>query len=398
MIGAARVVVVGASRAGTTVVGTLRARGFTGSITLVGDEDVMPYDRTHLSKEGIRNGASSVAAPLCGPDDLVGTDLRLGTRAVGVDSTSRTVHLDDGSELPYDGLFVATGSAPRRPHALSGCDGVYVLRTFADAQRLRAALARASTVLIVGGGFVGAEIAVAARERELPVTIVEAGATLLERGLGEQVGAEWTELHRRRGVTVHCGRTVVSLNQRDGRVDAAVLDDGRVVPADLVLVGVGAAPSTDWLSGDDALKIDDGLICSETLCAAPGIYAVGDVARWRDRDTGELRRIEHWTNAHAQGRVAAGNFLGDDQAFVSMPYVWSDQYGHRLQIYGTTRNPDTVRVLDPGAGVSRLVVYEADGRVVGAVGVDAAKELLPWRRAIARQQPLDDALRGLAPK
>jgi 3-phenylpropionate/trans-cinnamate dioxygenase ferredoxin reductase component len=196
---------------------------------------------------------------------------------------------------------------------------------------------------------------------------------------------------------VHCGRTVVSLSQRNGHVDAAVMDDGRVVAADLVVVGVGATPRTDWLACDDALKLDDGLICSETLSTAPGVYAVGDVARWRDRDTGRLRRIEHWTNAHAQGRVAAGNFLGDDQAFVTVPYVWSDQYGHRVQIYGTTGDPDSIRVLGPGPEVSRLVVFEKDGRVAGAVGVDAAKELLPWRRAIAEQQGWDDAMRRLAP-
>ncbi|MDX6234500.1 MAG: hypothetical protein QOH68_3608 [Nocardioidaceae bacterium] len=391
-----RIVVVGASRAGTSVVSTLRARGVTGSITVISDEDVLPYDRTHLSKVGLKPESADTTVPLCGPPDLAGIDLRLGTRAIGVDTTSRTVSLDTGAEIPYDGLFIATGATPRWPSVLRGAAGVHVLRTFADAQRLQAALTRAAGVLIVGGGFVGAELAVAARDRGLPVTIVETGATLLDRGLGQDLGAEWTELHRQRGVTIHCGRTIVSLTERDGRVDGAVMDNGQVVAADLVVVGVGAAPSTDWLAGDDQLKIDDGLICDETLCAAPGVYAVGDVARWHDRVTGELCRIEHWTNAHAQGRVAAGNFLGDEQVFSAVPYVWSDQYGHRIQIYGTTRNADAIRVLDPGADVSRLVIYGLGGIVIGAVGVDAAKDLLPWRRAIAQRQSWRDALQSFA--
>ena len=268
------VVVVGASLAGLRAVEELRHRGFDGPITVVGAEPHLPYDRPPLSKQllagewGLDRVALTVPTP--GGLDGLGVDWRLGTRAVGLDTARRRVALEGGEELPYDGLVIATGATPRRLPGTDGLAGVHTLRTLDDALAIRAELdAGAGRVVVIGAGFIGAEVAATCRARGHAVTLLEALPVPLERALGREMGTVVAELHRDHGVDLRLGVGVAGF-EGDGRVERVRLADGSAVPADLVVVGIGVSPATDWLAGS-GLALDDGVVCDATTLAAPGI-------------------------------------------------------------------------------------------------------------------------------
>jgi NADPH-dependent 2,4-dienoyl-CoA reductase/sulfur reductase-like enzyme len=374
---------VGASRAGLSAASVLRSGGLGGTITLVGAEATLPYDKTHLSKQALGPDDFDLAGSLlCEPEDLDGVDLRLGTRAVGLDVTQQLVALSDGTDLGYDNLIVATGAAAIWPRELPRLGGVHVLRDAEHAAALRTDLWDGAHVVVVGGGFIGTEVAIAASGRGARVTIVELGSQLLMRALGAEVGAAWTILHRAHGVDVRCGERVVGL-EGEGRVTAVLLSSGARLPADAVVIGVGAVPATDWLR-TSGLPLDGGLLGDAYLQVTDGVYAAGDVALWPNPRFGRTMRVEHWTNAHDQGRAVAENIMGAGRAFSSIPYVWSDQWGRRIQVYGDTASADRCRVLSHDGEVPDLVLYGRGDLLVGALGVDNAKNLLPWRRALAQ--------------
>jgi 3-phenylpropionate/trans-cinnamate dioxygenase ferredoxin reductase subunit len=272
--------------------------------------------------------------------------------------------------------------------------GVHTLRTLDDAERLRADLARSGPVVVIGAGFVGAEVAATCRTLGIPVTVLEAAPTPMLRGLGPALGDTLAALHRDHGVDLRTGVGVAGLEGTD-RVTRVRLADGGAVDADVVVVGVGAVPATDWLEGS-GLTIDQGVVCDATLLAAPGVVAAGDVARWPNPLAGgESVRLEHWTNASEQGVAAAARVLAGDgpgEPFASVPFVWSDQYDVKIQVVGHVRGDDTVEVVDGSLDERRFVaIFGRDGRLTGAVGFSRPRLLMQYRRLLVEGASFADA-------
>ncbi|GAB3980917.1 hypothetical protein GCM10029978_080260 [Actinoallomurus acanthiterrae] len=545
------IVVVGASLAGVRAVQALRRRGSDAYITLIGAEPRVAADRPPLSKTYLADPKAD-APPLLSADRLteLHVDARLGRRATGLDLGDRTVALDDGDRVRFDALVVATGSAPRLLPGIRPGGGVHALRTPEDAAAIRAGCRPGARVVVVGGGFIGAEVAWTARRLGCEVTIVEPRPALMERGLGPYLGAALTRLHARAGVTPRLGTGVAAIEragaeavvversgaevpavqragagavvveragaeavvversgaevpavqragagavvveragaeavvveravgevpvversgaeapavQRAGAevpvveravdevpvveravdevpvveragVEAAVVEravdevavvervgaevvaveragagepdrrpvtavrltGGERIPADLVVLGVGAVPETGWLTGS-GLTLDDGVVCDEHLAAigARGVYAAGDVARWHHPRYGEPVRGEHWTNAVDHAAVVAANLTGGRAVCDGVPYVWSDQLGGRLQIYGRFRPEDEVRIVhgDPEDGCF-VAIAGGDGALRGVVGFGVMRELAPYRRLLLAGGTWQEAL------
>lgn len=391
-------IVVGANVAGLGAVDALRRSGYEGRLTLVGDEPHLPYNRPPLSKAVLAGSAAPESTALLTPDRLerLDVELRLGVRATRLDLGEQVAEV--GAEaLRFDGLVVATGASPRRLTALEGLDGVLTLRTLDDAVALRDRLARAQRLVVVGAGFVGAGVAATARGLGVEVTIVELAQKPLAHALGRELGEACARLHGEHGVDLRCGRTVTAVEGK-GRVERVTLSDGATLDADLLLVAVGAVPSTGWLA-DSGLELRDGVVCDRTLNAGhPAVYAAGDVARWQNELFGRELRVEHWTNAGEQGVHAAESLLaGSEQAapFLGVNYVWSDQYGLRIQFAGTVT--DDVEVIDGSlAGRSFLAWYRSAGRIVGAVAIGSPQAFARSRRLIRQRAAWAEGLGALA--
>lgn len=393
----ARVVIVGASVAGVRTAQALRMHGFEGPITMIGEEIHHPYDKPPLSKEQLAADAPETGQALLTTDELdqLDVELHLGTRATGVDPAAKVVHTES-ADHEYDHLVIATGVSPR---TLPGSDlvGVRTVRTADDATFLRAQLTAKPRVVVIGAGFIGAEFAAAASAQGCAVTIVEAQETPMSHLLGDRVGARLAELHTRHGVTV---RTSARFDHFVGgpAVEGVALADGEVLPADLVVVGIGATPATGWLTGS-GLPIDDGVECGADLRVVghPEIFAAGDVARWPHAHYGEPIRVEHWTNANEHGALVAAGITGGDTPRANAPYVWSDQYGHRIQIVGLPSR-GTVAHLG-GDGPEDLVAVYADtsGTAVGGVVVDDPRAFMKLRKAVTKGLAVADLEPPLAP-
>jgi NADPH-dependent 2,4-dienoyl-CoA reductase/sulfur reductase-like enzyme len=391
-----RVVVVGASLAGLRACETMRTEGFTGSISLIGDEEHLPYDRPPLSKKLLAGEWEPDRILLRKPEavDELGLDLRLGCRAVGLDLDGRAVHLADDSVVPFDGLILATGSRPRRLPGQDAVQGVRELRTLGDSLALREVIADGTArLVVVGAGFIGLEVAATAHALGCSVTVLEAAEAPLIRGLGTAMGRATTSLHD--GIAIRCGVTIERL-----LADGVRLAGGDWVPADVVVVGVGVAPATEWLAGS-GLELGDGVVCDPTLCAGvAGVYAAGDLARWPNELYGEEMRVEHWTNAAEQGAAAAHNLLatavgGDATAYAPVPFFWSDQAPHRIQLLGRGGDDDDIEVEvavgAPAAG-RFLALYGRRGRLLGALGINAPRLVMPYRPLLASRATWEDAL------
>ncbi|MDF2264604.1 FAD-dependent oxidoreductase [Streptomyces coacervatus] len=374
-----RIAVVGASAAGLAAAETLRREGYDGTLTLVGDEPQAPYDRPPLSKQVLAAEWQPERLALRPPADLAALDLdlRLGVAATGLQLAEHTVQLADGTEVPYDGLIVATGVRPRR---LPG-EGAHVLRTLDDALMLRDRLGPGLRLVVVGAGFLGAEAAAVAWRLGAKVTLLEPAPVPLAHAVGAEVGALLTRAHVERGVDLRCGVTVSEVTE-----DGVRLADGELVEGDEVLVAVGSQPNTEWLEGS-GLAVGDGVVCDEYCEAARNVYAAGDVARWHNPLFGTSMRIEHRTNAAEQGMAAARNLLRPDarKPFAPVPYFWSDQYDMKVQAYGYLRGHDEVAVVDGDLAEGRFVAaYRTGERVSGALAVGMPpKAIRLWRQAIA---------------
>jgi NADPH-dependent 2,4-dienoyl-CoA reductase/sulfur reductase-like enzyme len=391
-----RIVVVGASLAGLRAAEALRRGGFTGTLTMVGAEEHLPYDRPPLSKQVLAGEWDVDRVWLRGSDDYgpLGLDLRLRRRATDLDVQGREVLLHGGERLPYDGLIIATGAEPRRLPGAPQLDGVVELRTLDDALALRAVFEQRPRVVVVGAGFIGAEVAATARQRGLEVTVLEALPVPLSRGLGDRMGGACAAVHLHHGVDLRCGVGVAGF-EGDGRVSGVRLTDGSVVPADVVVVGIGVSPATGWLESS-GLKLNDGVVCDGHCRAAPGVYAAGDVARWWNPLFGESMRVEHWTNAAEQGQAAAENLLageGGGTPFAPVPYFWSDQYDVKIQFVGRARPGDDVEVVDGSLEAHRFVaLYGRAGRLVGCLGFSRPRLVMTYRRLLAEGVSWDEAL------
>jgi len=380
------VAIAGASLAGLNAADELRARGFDGRIIMVGREPDMPYDRPPLSKEMLKGALPAPELTLpCKPD--LDADWRLGRSAASLDVRARTLALDDGERINFDGLVIATGASPRRP-SFNVPAGVHFLRTRRDAERLKADLDRLpSRVVVMGGGFIGAEVASTCRALGIAVTIVEPLPGLLVRALGNHVSALIGGIHRDSGVDLKTGiQAVDAPADASGRVRAIRLSDGSEIETDVVVVAIGVVPDTEWLK-DSGLDIRDGVLCDATCLAAPHITAAGDVARWTNLRFDECRRVEHWENAIQQGRHAARRLLADGtgtpEPYTPVPWVWSDQFGLKLQVYGSTVGHDEVRFVDGPAPDHKFVaLYRRGSRLAGIAGIGKVRALLAYRQLL----------------
>jgi NADPH-dependent 2,4-dienoyl-CoA reductase/sulfur reductase-like enzyme len=391
------VVIVGASLAGLRTAEALRARGYGERIVLLGAEESLPYDRPPLSKEYLGADAAD-GAPLLREESgfaELDLDLRLGARALSLDATIGQIQLADGEALTYEDLVIATGADARSTTFGSGLQGFRTLRTLQDASGLRDELDHRPKVVIIGGGFIGAEVAVAARKRGLDVTLIELLPAPMSAALGTQVGELLARTHLDNGVELRCGQTVESAHGAT-RVEALTLSDGSRIDADLVVLGLGVIPSTTWLEGS-GLTIDNGVACDPTLRALgyEHVYAVGDVARWTHPLFDESMRVEHWTNANEHADIVTTAIMGSEKVADAVPYVWSDQYGKRIQIVGRPRALDQVTVVEDDTDGRHLAVYERAGRVVGMLTIGAPKQMMRGRRAIASGLPASELFASL---
>ncbi|MFJ8965977.1 NAD(P)/FAD-dependent oxidoreductase [Lentzea sp. NPDC102401] len=379
-----QVVVVGASAAGVTTAETLRREGYTGRLTLVGDEKALPYDRPPLSKQ-VLAGTWEPERTLLRPDSAYvdhDIELKLGSAASGLDLAPRTVALSNGEEIAYDGLVIATGTTPRTLPFGHDLAGVHVLRTIDDALALRGDLLRSSSVVVVGAGFLGTEAAASARLLGLDVTLVDPLPLPLVRQFGDQVASVIAELHEEHGVRLRTGTGVAALHG-DIAVSGVELTDGTVLRADVVLVAIGAAPATAWLDGS-GVPVDDGVVCDATCRAVDGVYAAGDVARWFNPHFGALMRVEHRMNATEQGMAAARNLLGAQTPFAPVPYFWTDQFDAKIQAYGVFPAGAEMVVAHGQLAERKFAAhYLAGGRVVGVLGWNMARQLRQDRQLIS---------------
>ena len=390
------VTIVGASLAGYWAAETLRRDGFEGRISLIGDEHHAPYDRPPLSKKYLAGDLDDDRLALTTVERLADLqlDLRLGCSATGLDVAGRTLEVDGAAE-PFDGLVIATGTRCRTLPGTAGLAGVHTLRTRDDAAAIRDALADgARRLMVVGAGFIGAEVASTAIGRGVEVTMVEALEAPFGRVLGVEMGAVMADVHRHHGVDL---RTGVGVDEvlGDGRVAGVRLADGATLDVDLLLVGIGVVPNTEWLEGS-GLTLDNGVVCDGTCLAAPGVVAAGDVARWPNPRYGELMRVEHWDNAVQQGVHAARRLLQSDEEatpFAPVPWFWSDQYDRKVQLAGRPHPDDEVRVVAGSTAEHRFAAfYGRDGRFTAALGMNRPRQVMQSKGLLEAGASWDEAL------
>jgi 3-phenylpropionate/trans-cinnamate dioxygenase ferredoxin reductase component len=396
------VVIVGSSVAGVRTARALRTQEFDGRIVLIGKEAELPYDKPPLSKQFLSGAWDEDRLRLLTADDAqaAGIELLLGSAAEHLDVADRTVILADGTRVPYDILVVATG-ADARPSPWPVESGVHVVRTLDDSRELARALTSSSgPVVVVGGGFIGAEVAATAHAAGRDVTIVDPLHAPISRVVGQELGAEFTTLHHRHGVQTRFGEGVEAITGTAGNLHVT-LTTGEVLPAATVVVGIGARPNDTWLSSS-GLLIEDGVVCDEYCRAVDhgDIFAVGDVARWHHPRHREDVRVEHWTNASEQATCVAHNIAHPDdlQSYAPTEFVWSDQYDWKIQIAGRPGRAELVRIIGDlnGEKPRAAAIYSDDsGLLRGAVTVNWPKAILICRRLIGAETTAAEALREI---
>ncbi|GIH28252.1 pyridine nucleotide-disulfide oxidoreductase [Acrocarpospora phusangensis] len=364
-------VIIGGGLAGAKAAETLRAERFDGPLTIIAAEQERPYERPPLSK-GYLQGASELNEVYVHEEGWYrehDVDLRLGVAATRVAPGERVVELANGERVPYRKLLIATGATPR-PLPVDGADldGVHYLRTLADSQALRAGFGHGGDVVIIGAGWIGLETAAAARKAGCRVVVVEPEPTPLHRTLGRQLGEVFADLHRRNGVTFRFGATVTRLRGEGGQVREVVLDDGQALPADDVVVGIGATPNVE-LARAAGLEVRSGIVVDETLRSAdPDIYAAGDVAEHAHPLLGRHIRVEHWANALNQGPAAARAMLGLPGRYDLLPYFYTDQYELGMEFSGDIEGHDQVVIR--GADLEFIAFWLREGHVIAGMNVN----------------------------
>ena len=385
-------VIVGASLAGAKAAETLRDEGFDGRIVLVGSETERPYERPPLSKDYLR-GESGRDKVYVHPEDFYAErdiELRLGATAVRLDTGAREVELDDGIRLGYDRLLLTTGSEPRRlPIPGAELDGVLYLRSVDDSDALRARLDAGGSVVVVGAGWIGCEVAASARQRGLEVTVLDPLGVPLERVLGPELGAVYRDVHTDHGVRMLMD-TGVEAFEGEGRVERVRTAGGDLLDCDFVVVGVGIAPRTG-LAEEAGIAVRDGVVVDAHLRTdAEGVFAAGDVASAHHPFYGEAIRVEHWANALNQGPAAARNMLGQAAPYERLPYFFSDQYDVGMEYSGFARSWDRVVFRGDPARREFIAFWIADDRVVAGMNVNVWDVTDPIQSLIRARVPVDD--------
>jgi 3-phenylpropionate/trans-cinnamate dioxygenase ferredoxin reductase subunit len=393
------VVIVGTGQAGFQAASSLRQGGFEGDVTLVGEEPQLPYQRPPLSKAFLK-GEGDPGEVHLRPETFFGSkDIGLlsGDRAERVDREARTVELASGRVLAYDHLVLATGSRPRPlPVPGSDLDGVLELRTVADAQVLRERLAGGPRLVVIGGGFIGLELAASAREKGAEVTVVEALDRTMARAVTPETSAHFAALHAEHGATIRHDATVARING-NGAVSGVELGDGTKLDADVVVIGVGVVPNVE-LAQESGLMVRDGIVVDETLRTAdPAVWAIGDCASYPSAHVGHLVRLESVQNATDHGRAVAAAIMGEPAPYDALPWFWSDQHSRKLQIAGLPHGHDSTVVRgDPRSEAFSVFCFAGD-RLVCVESVNrmpdhmAARKLLTARRTIAPADAADEA-------
>ena len=385
-------IIVGASLAGAKAAATLREEGFEGRVVLVGAEDERPYERPPLSKDYLRGevGREKVYVHDEGFYSEHDIELRLGTAAIDLNTSSNELTLDDGDRLSYDRLLLATGSEPRRLSIPGGeLDGVLYLRSVHDSDALRERLDRGGAVVVVGAGWIGAEVAASARQRGLEVTVIDPASVPLERVMGVDVGAIYRDIHTDHGVEMLM-ETGVAAFEGDEAVERVRTDDGRLLDCDFVVVGVGVQPRIQ-LAAQAGLEVDNGILADEHLqTSARGVFAAGDVANAQHPFYGERIRVEHWANALHQGPAAARNMLGRAEPYDRLPYFFSDQYDIGMEYSGLARRWDRVVFRGDPASREFIAFWISDECVVAGMNVNVWDVNDPIRRLISERVTVDD--------
>ncbi len=391
------IAIVGASLSGVRTAEALRRNGYDGGLSIIGDESQLPYDRPPLSK-GYLAGKREAHQLLLRPafPDLADLDVTLisGDPVVSVDFSTHELRTVSQRQVRFDLLVAATGTRLRRlaPEVFAGDHHppVYGLRTLDDARNIRAFLVQGSRVVIVGGGFIGAEVASTASSNGAIVTVVEAAHLPLERQLGTEMASVCAGLHDRQSVRLLCDTTVVSIDSL-----GVHLSNGECLRADVIVVGVGVVPNTEWLGGTEC-DISNGVLCDDRLRATPTMFAVGDVARWTNPRYAETARIEHWTNAVESGEHVANAILGVDVPYAPIPYFWSDQYGAKIQCFGRTTGFDEVRVIAGSTDDMKFVaIYRKNNKLVAALGVSMVRQLMNVHQLLVDELSWKDAISAL---
>jgi 3-phenylpropionate/trans-cinnamate dioxygenase ferredoxin reductase subunit len=383
-------VVVGAGLAGAKAAEAAREAGYDGRLVLVGDEDAPPYERPPMSKDVLRGEKPPESARVHdeGFYEEKSIELRTGQRVEELDVSARTVHVGD-EVLPFDSLVLATGARPRRLDIPGAeLEGTHYLRTAEDSTRLGAAIKGASRIAVIGGSWIGSEVAASARQLGAEVVIIEPSPTPLFGVLGAEIGRSFAQLHSDHGVSLRMG-VGVSAVQGSSRVEGVLLEDGSVESADLVVIGVGAIPNTE-LAEKAGLKVDNGVVVDERLATAvPGVLATGDVASAYHPRYGRHVRVEHWANALNQGAAAGRNAVSEPQVYDRLPYFYSDQYDLSLEYVGLGGKDDAVTVRGDREGLRFLAFYQRDGRVTAALTINVEDVVEDLKAIITGGRELD---------
>lgn len=383
-------VIIGGGQAGAWAARTLRQEGFDGRLTLVGSEAHPPYERPPLSKQ-LLLGQSEIEGTYVFPAKAYvdwAINLRLNTNVAKILPGRSRIELSDGGSLEYERLLLATGGRPRvldLPGALTG--NVFYLRSVNDALALRAALASPARVLIIGGGWIGLEVAAAARKLGADVTVIESAGRLCGRAVPPNISKLLLDLHRSHGVDVRLGMSVATL-EGAGRVERARLSNGEALDVSAVVIGIGIVPAAD-IATAAGLVVDNGIVVDERLqSSVSGIFAAGDVANVRD-SSGRLTRLESWDNAQKQGVAAAQAMLGKPLKLDGYPWFWSDQYDQNIQMVGSASESDESIDLPTASANARLLLYRRAGSVTGAVGINAGRDIRMIKRRLEAGQTID---------
>jgi NADPH-dependent 2,4-dienoyl-CoA reductase/sulfur reductase-like enzyme/nitrite reductase/ring-hydroxylating ferredoxin subunit len=388
-------VILGGGAAGFTAAQTLREDGFAGRIILVTRENRPPYDRPNLSKDYLQGHAEPEWMPLRPDDFFVENDIEIrgDKEATKVNTATREINFEDGTTLEYDSLLVATGGTPRQlPFQSDAQENVFLLRSFSDSDAIITAAEKGKRAVVIGASFIGMEAAGSLRTRGCDVTVVAPDEAPFIKILGREIGKLFQRIHESNGVKFRLGEHVESFTSTGSRVDAVVLENGEQLEADLVVVGIGVAPATDFLEGVELYK-DGGVIADEFLSIGEGIYAAGDIVHFSDLRTNESTRIEHWRTAMQQGRTAGHNMAGNRKVFEAVPFFWTVQFDAELRYVGHVKDWDKIIFQGNVEKQDFIAFYVKDHRIMAVAGMNRDRDMAIWEERIRNNRiPSPDQL------